>query len=66
MTYPFNFLLKKLSIQSSNVTATYITVAPDGKKRIGLKTIFTDLDVGGKEVSILFIKSTLVFFVYTS
>ena len=65
MTYPFNFLLKKLSIQLSNVTATYIIVAPDGKKRIGLKTIFTDLDVGGKEVSI-FIKSTLVFFAYTS
>lgn len=26
------------------------TVAPDGKKRIGLKTIFTDLDVGAKTV----------------
>lgn len=26
------------------------TLVPDGKKRIGLKTIFTDLDVGAKTV----------------
>lgn len=47
--YMYNFI-KRLNVMSWLYLFCASTVAPDGKKRIGLKTIFTDLDVGAKTV----------------